>query len=117
MGRPRKNAVADVDGQQDLIDVDTPEGKAAMKIGRAYRRMREEHNDQRTKMRDKEQATADKLRAAISDLGIAPQADGSYHCVLDGYEVVIPAPKNPPIKIKAIKNVDESEEEDEAAEE
>lgn len=102
-----------VEGQQDLIDVDTPEGKAAKRIARQYRRMREEHNETRTTMREKEASVAEKLRTAISDLGIQPKADGSYHCVLDGCDITIPAPKNPPIKIKDAKDEDDEEAEGE----
>jgi hypothetical protein len=112
----KKTIDTEVDGQQDLIDVETPEGKAAMKLGRAYRRLKETHAGERRRFKDKEDTAANKFRIAIAELGIKPNADGSFRFQLDGYLVTIPAVKNPPINMKPLREVDESEDEDEDTE-
>lgn len=99
------------EGQLQLIEVDSPETKAAKRHALQYMRLRESNASERESMRDKESDKADKLRAALAACGIKPGADGRCECEIGGMHIIIPAMRNPAVRVKMIEDRGEEEEE------
>lgn len=95
-----------------MIAVDPANAKELTKLGRAYRRLKEAHGEQRATFRDKEGKAVTKFMDALKVADISPHSDGSYRFTCDGYLITIPAVKNPPIKMKPLKEGAEPEDDD-----
>ncbi len=72
------------DEQFTLIEIDSPEGKAAKRSILDYQRMKEENADAGREARKKEKEKRKIVFEKILACGIKPDADGIYHFAING---------------------------------
>lgn len=83
-------AKEDTAGEQlELIDVDDPNLKEVKREILGYDKLLTANREQHASDREAEKRKREKVLAAIEATGIQPEADGSYHMVLDGKEWVL----------------------------